>query len=183
MRSGNVRWLRALLGFAVLTIGSASVASAQERSGFFFGIGFGYGSLGLSCDGCDTEREGSYSGTFRLGGAVNPQLLLGGESVGWYKDENGASLSFGTLTGNAYYYPSKSANFFVKGGVGLGWTEAQIDFVGSDTETGFGWQVGAGYDFRLGTKTALTPSVTYAMGHFDGFSENLIQVALSFSLY
>ena len=50
------------------------------------------------------------------------------------------SLSFGTLTGNAYYYPSKGTGLFLKGGLGLGYTEVQIDFLGSETETGFGWR-------------------------------------------
>jgi hypothetical protein len=184
MRLGNRNWLRSAVGLALLTMGSATLASAQERSGFFFGVGLGYGSLGLSCDDCgDTEREDSFSGHFRLGGAVSPQFLLGGESVGWYKDEDGGSLSFGTLTGNAYYYPSKGTGLFLKGGLGLGYTEVQIDFLGSETETGFGWQVGAGYDIRLGTKTALTPTITYAQGHFDGFSENLVQIGVAFSMY
>jgi hypothetical protein len=184
MRLGNVGWVRALMGLAVIAVGSAGSVSAQERQGFFFGIGLGYGSLGLSCDNCgDTSREGSYSGGLRLGGAITPQVLVGAETVGWYKDEDGASLNFGVLSGNAYYYPSKTLGLFVKGGVGLAYTEAQVDYVGSDSETGFGWQVGAGYDIRIGQKTAITPIFTWANGYFDGFSENLLQLQLAFSLY
>jgi hypothetical protein len=182
MRMGNVRWLRMIVGLAVLTVGSATVAAAQEKQGFFFGVGLGYGSLGVSdCDGCD--REGGLSGHLRLGGALSPQLLIGVETTGWYKDEDGGSVTTGTLTGNAYFYPSAKGGFFAKGGIGLGSLGVSFDGGGSDSETGFGWQVGAGYDIRVGTKTAITPTVTYFMSHINGGSVNVIQAALAFSLY
>jgi hypothetical protein len=176
------QWMRALAGAVVLATMSAGVAAAQERSGFFFGIGAGYGSLGASdCDGCG--REGGFSGHLRLGGVLNPQLLLGVETTGWYKDQDGATLSNGTLTGNVYFYPSKTTGLFVKGGLGLGTTYASVSGFGSNTDTGFGWQVGTGYDIRIGHNTAITPTATYFMGHFDGYSTNVIQIALAFSLY
>lgn len=178
MRLGNV-WLRAMATLAVLTIGSVTMASAQEKQGFFFGVGLGYGSLG--CDGCDSQ--GGVSGHLRLGGKLNQRLLLGVESTGWYKSEDGASLNTGTLTGNVYVYPSETAGFFAKGGVGLGYAGASVDGFGSDSETGFGWQVGAGYDIRVGTKTAITPTVTYFSSSIEGGSLNVIQLALAFSLY
>ena len=178
MRLGNV-WLRAIAALAVLTVGSVTMAAAQEKQGFFFGVGLGYGNL--SCDGCDSQ--GGLSGHLRLGGKLNERLLLGVESTGWYKDEDGASVTTGTLTGNAYFYPSPKGGFFAKGGLGLGYAGVSVEGFGSDSETGFGWQVGAGYDIQVGTKTAITPTVTYFSSSIEGGSLNVIQAALAFSLY
>jgi len=179
MRLVNAVSTRRIIVLAMLAVGLATSAKAQERKGFYFGVGMGYGSLGIGCEGCQgAGRESGLSGHLRLGGTVSQHVQLGVESTGWYKSEQGAELNVGTLTGNIYVYPRATTPLFLKGGLGLG---ALTD--GYDSQTGFGWQAGAGYDIRLGTKTALTPTLTYFMGHFDGGSTNVMQFALAFSLY
>src|SRR3954464_3289475 len=70
----------------------AGLGSAQERHGFWFNGGLGYGSLG--CDNCGS-REGGLSGGLSLGGTLSPKWLLGVGTSGWYKDEGGASVTIG----------------------------------------------------------------------------------------
>lgn len=55
---------------------------AHRREGFWIGFGAGYGSASVSasCDGCSGDREGSFTGFLKLGGTLNPQVLLGVES-------------------------------------------------------------------------------------------------------
>ena len=171
-------WTRALVGVIVAFMVSASLLHAQERKGFFFGIGLGYGSLTTSCDGCSGNATGALSGHWRLGGAVSERFLLGVESTGWYHDDGYGFVTMGTLTANGYFYPVASAGLFVKGGAGL----ANVLSTGGAT-FGFGWQIGAGYDIRVGQKTALTPTLTYFNGEFSGGTDHVIQIALAYSIY
>ena len=172
---------RLLLPVLLLTLVSAGPLAAQERKGFFIGAGLGWGSLDLTCDGCQVDREAGFSGNFRLGGAVNDKLLLGAESEGWYKSEDDGSVSFGTLTGSAYFYPS-SRGLYLRGGIGLAVISASDGF-DSDTETGLGLSFGAGYDIPIARKTALTPYANWMFGSFDGFGANNIQLGLGVSFY
>jgi len=100
---------RGIVMAIVLLLLSTSAASAQKphtRKGFWIGFGFGWGSYTFSCDGCgDIDREGSYTGHIKLGGTINPHLLLGGETVAWSKSEGGATITAGNVSFNAYYYP------------------------------------------------------------------------------
>jgi len=179
MRLVNAVSLRRVVVLAMLVVGLVTSAEAQERKGFFFGVGMGYGSLGVGCAGCEgTGRESGLSGHLRLGGTVSQHVQVGVESAGWYKSEQGSELNVGTLTGNVYLHPTATTPLFLKGGLGLG-----VIGDGYSSESGFGWQAGAGYDIRIGSKTALTPTLTYFMGHFEGGSTNVMQFALAFSLY
>ncbi|HEX5632843.1 MAG TPA: hypothetical protein VFX50_06420, partial [Gemmatimonadales bacterium] len=77
------RVLATVATLATLTTAAAAAQATTRppaRDGFFFGVGFGYGGLELTCDGCDFDREGSYSGSIRLGAALNQRLLVGVES-------------------------------------------------------------------------------------------------------
>jgi hypothetical protein len=161
------------------TPAATPVEQTFERSGFFIGLGLGYGSLDITCDGCEVDREGGLSGYFKLGGAVSSQVLLGVESNGWYKSEEGTSITFGTLTGSVYLYPSPAANFYLRGGAGLA-TFAVEDF---DTETGFGWSVGLGYDIPIGRKSALTPFANLSFGHINDATVNVLQAGLGINWY
>lgn len=148
----------------------------QTRDGFFIGFGLGWGSLG--CSECDGEREAGYSGYLKLGGTVSEKLLLGFESNGWYKDENGVTLSQGNLSGVAYLYPEPASGFFLKGGLGWSTLDLSISGLGSETETGFGFTAGLGYDARVGSNFSLTPYANLVVGSFDGVSTNVLQAGL-----
>lgn len=184
MRFG-FRWVAVTMLLALVATAQVAAQGRQlERKGFFIGGGLGYGSLGLTCDlGCSgLGREGGASGFFHLGGAVSPQLLLGVETNAWYKSQNGASITMGTLTFTAVGYPSKRANFFLRGGAGLGTLNAD-DGSTSGSDTGFGGSAGLGYDIAIGGRTALTPFANWFFGKFNGGGANTLQMGLGINAY
>src|SRR5882724_3685837 len=135
------------IGLALLVLG-LSIASAQHpqtRKGFWIGFGFGYGSY--SCTGCGST--GSVSGYLKMGGTIDPHLLLGGETNGWTKSQSGQTLTTGNASFAAYYYPQPAGGFFLRGGVGF--SDIRISGGGaSASQTGLGATGGLGYDLRVG---------------------------------
>ena len=166
----------------LLSLGASPLAAqhAQTRDGFWFGAGLGVGSLG--CDGCGGDRTNGASGYLKLGGTLNPHVLLGVETNGWYKSESGVSLSQGSLTGAAYWYPSLSSGFFAKGGVGYARLHADTGF-GSGSSSGFGILAGLGYDLRVGSNTSITPVANWFRGSFEGGSSDVFQLGLGVTLH
>ena len=146
-------------------------ANAQERDGFWFGIGGGGGSAAITCDDCNEGRESSGVASIRLGWTLSKRLLIGGEVNVWDKtfvvvDEgvkatatDGLYNFAGTLT----FYPKVTSGFFVKGGAGMSAADIQLDVAGTNVTvnlgTGPGLIAGAGYDFRVGRKISVTPAV------------------------
>jgi hypothetical protein len=165
---------------------AASPAAAQHpqtREGFWAGVGMGWGSFGLSCDGCDgVDRTGSYSGYFKLGGTLSPNLLLGAELNGWHKNESGASVEFGNASAAAYWYPMLQSGMFLKGGVGYSRLAADDGFI-SASDGGWGLIAGVGYDLRVARSTSLTPVINYFRGGFDGGSADVFQVGLGVTFH
>jgi len=77
------QWLGCLaLGIMLLAAPAAWAGHPQERKGFWIGFGGGYGSADIHCDGCDGDRQGSFTGSFKLGGTLSDKVLLGVESNG-----------------------------------------------------------------------------------------------------
>lgn len=177
--------MRTLITAAVMTAVLATTAAAQEsphnRDGFFLGAGLGWGSMG--CSVCEGERESGLSGFLKLGGTVNPQFLLGAETNGWTKSENGVTLTQGNLAGMAQFYPRVDSGFFLKGSLGIATLKAEIDGFGSDSETGFGGTMGLGYDFRVGTNVSLSPYGNFVYGSFDGGGTNVVQAGVSINMH
>ncbi len=158
---------RILSSALVLLALTASAAAAQEesarRQGFWFNIGLGYGSADFNCDNCGTtDREGSVAGNIAAGGTLSPQLLLGVESNGWYKDESGIKSTFGNLAAVAYFYPSAGSNLFLKGGVGL--SAYKFENGSSVDDTGLGLLAGIGYDLPIGKSLSITPTAAFNFG-------------------
>lgn len=144
----------------------------QEREGFWIGFGAGYGSAGIGCDvDCDGNREGSVTGFFKLGGTVNPRVLLGVETNVWTKEEAGERLTFGNVSGTVTFYPATSSGFFLKGGAGLSQIRTSFRGSGGGNKTGFGFLAGVGYDVRVGRNLSMTPYANYYYGRPDLSSE------------
>jgi hypothetical protein len=151
----------------------------QTREGFFIGVGLGWGSLG--CADC-VSRESSGAAELKLGGALNPQLLIGGASTVWTKkDASGTRLTHGTVTFMAQYYPSVTSGFWVKGGVGVAQLMAESTVLGVNvtvTDNGLGLNAGLGYDVRVGTNFSLSPYSSWSWGSFEGGSADHFQLGL-----
>lgn len=158
------------------TVDGGGYGRPHTREGFWIGFGLGAGSLG--CETCEGEREMGLSGNLKLGGTVSPRFLLGAETNGWYKSEEGVTLTHGNLSAVAYLYPSVTSGFYFKVGLGLATLSAEVDGFGSETETGGGAVLGIGYDARVGANFSLTPYVNAMGGSFDGGTTNVVQFGL-----
>jgi opacity protein-like surface antigen len=145
---------------------------SQEREGFWIGFGAGYGSASIDfdCDFCDVAgdgREGSVTGFLKLGGTLNESVLLGVETNAWSKDQGGARITLGNVSGTVTFYPSASSGFFLKAGAGVSYVDTGFDegsLSVSLSKTGFGFLAGVGYDLRVGRNVSITPSVNYYYG-------------------
>src|SRR5215207_7355943 len=187
---------------ALVTVLSSPVLAQghpQVREGFTASFGLGGGSAGITCDdGCDTDRETAPTVYIRLGGAYRPNLILGGEINGWSKSEDVAGdearLTIATVNAIAQWYPQVTSGFFISGGLGLGTLRTEIDLpsIGtlSSNTTALGYQVGVGYDLRLGRNISLTPYSTFfgtAGGKVESTDEkldaNVVQIGLGLTFH
>ena len=188
--------LAALCASAPVSTAGAQDQPGQERKheGFWIGGGLGYGSANQSCDGCgSTDAESSVSGFLRLGGTLSEQLLLGVESDGWVKNIDGVNNTLGNLSGAVYFYPSRTAGLFLKGGAGMAGYSA-TDAGEKVDGYGLGLIGGVGYDIPIGRHSALTPVVSFNYGDLgdlkfhgtavaSGVKQTVVQVALSITGY
>src|SRR5687767_2310742 len=149
-RRGGLMRALLLAGGLALVAAPLHGQRPQTREGFWIGFGFGYGPAHITCTDCgDTEARSSITSFLRLGGTLNPHMLLAGDISGWTKTSNGVTASFGTATASVHYYPRDASGFFVSGGAGL-----SAYSVGEDQElTGAGVGLAAGW----GTTCASAP--------------------------
>ena len=174
----------------VLTLVTLSLAAApaaaqhpQTREGFWAGVGMGWGSFGLSCDGCaGLDRTGSYTGYVNVGGTLRPNLLLGAELNGWTKSEDGATVRLANASAAAYWYPTVQSGLFLKGGMGYSRLSADNGLV-SASDGGWGLLMGLGYDMRVARATSITPVLNYFRGAFDGGSADVVQLGLGVTFH
>ena len=168
----------------LLDVSVASAQKAQTRKGFWIGFGFGYGSFGFSCDGCSSNRLGSVSGYLKMGGTINPHVLLGGETNGWTKSELGASITAANASFAVYYYPNPSGGGFLRGGLGISNSRSDDGEGTSVSETGTGATIGAGYDLRVGANSSITPVLNWVWGKpHVSFSQNFFQLAVGVTIH
>jgi hypothetical protein len=149
--------------------GRASAEHAQERQGFWLGIGGGYGSADATCDECDGgNREGGVAGYLKLGWTLTDRVLLGGEFNVWTKEQEGVRVNFYNASGTLTVYPQPSAGFFLKGGVGGAFVDTEVVEGGTritaDLGSGLGLLAGVGYDVRVARNVSITPAVNFWYG-------------------
>lgn len=167
---------KTLLGAAFAALLSSTVASpgtAQDtpkHDGFWWGFGLGGGVHGLQWNhnqvnnawefGWDGRRGGAAH--FRMGGTVNPQVLLGAEVlVLWREERGGGDLERVNAMVTALIYPNADGGVFFKGGFGVASIENRGD------QTGVGATLGVGYDFRIASNLYLTPNFHVLTQIFD----------------
>lgn len=155
---------------------------AHTRDGWLIGFGVGGGSAGIS-DASD--RQGGVTGSFRAGYAFQPQLSLELNSGFWTKSEGGATTTFDVSGAALDFYPGEGG-LVLRGGLGFGSADVSLD-VGNQTlsasETGFGFLVGAGYEFRVLRSFAIGPEVEYGWTTLSSFDTNFVNANLGLTWY
>jgi hypothetical protein len=147
--------------------GLVEVSQQHQRHGAWFSFSLGAGN--------DAYRYGNETGGYHsgltkpsfalaVGGTVNPHLRLGGELNAWvnqYTDQNGysvtESLTGGLLVGQVY--PVRDLGLYIKGGLGVSRSGADVNGGFGNGETGFAYLYGAGYEVKLARNFFLTPMV------------------------
>jgi hypothetical protein len=142
-----------------------AAAPVNDRAGYSLSLGLGGGSSAYTQTGAPTtDRENGASGYLRVGKGFTPSMMLGLELNGWNKTENNLTGRAGMFSAIAQWYPSMTNGFFAKGGLGLARTtlEAKTATTTDKVEsTGFGYQVGAGYDMSIARRWSITPYVNF----------------------
>ena len=196
------RLLGTSLVLALLCGAYPSSALAQNRQGFWFGLGGGFGSANATCDDCDSsKRESSGAAYIKGGWTLNERVLIGAEFNLWskkYAIERGveATVNMYNASGTLTFYPSASGGFFVKGGGGVALVDTDVKASGStvtvDLGKGPGLIAGAGYDIPLGGRIALTPAVNFWYGSLgdlkilgntftSNWKQNVLDITIGFT--
>jgi hypothetical protein len=165
-----MRLSRLVCAGAALLFLAPTIAKAQEgqegqeghpHRGFWIGFGIGGGSA--KTDGAEESLAGGVV-YLRLGGTVGQKWLLGGEAMGWGRNQDGVSYGRGNTTFTAMFYPSQRGGLYLKGGVGVAYVDVSTELFGagvSFSEAGFGSTFGLGWDIRLGNNIYLTPNLDW----------------------
>ncbi len=161
--------LSVLSAFALCLTTSASYGQgAPLRAGWQGALGLGGGSMTLSCTGCTDGGVNSLTEMARVGYAVRGDLLTSIEYTGWQSGgNNGLTETLTYINVVAQWYPQIANGLFIKAGAGVsifgGGTSGSAGDA-KNSATGFGFTVGAGYDFHLRSRIYITPFVDYLYG-------------------
>ena len=153
----------------LLTVAGATFLQAQERGGFLFGIGAGYGSNWVNCNQCTSTRADGFAGFFKIGGNINQKIALAFETNGWFGSVESSDVWSTNYSGVFYFFPG-GGNLMLRGGLGASYIQASFagQFVGRIIETawGFGATAGIGYDFPIGFVAVLNPVINVNYGSY-----------------
>lgn len=144
----------------------ATVAPISTRDGYSLSLGLGGGSNGVTCAGCTTTRENGASGYLRFGKGMTPSIMAGAELNAWNKNQTNGYGRTGMLSAIAQWYPSLTNGFFAKAGAGVGRTTIEDRSTPTSpadklVSTGFGYQLGMGYDMGIARRWSITPYANY----------------------
>ena len=164
-----------LLRFVALALLCASPLRAQSgaprREGLTATVGLGIGSAGVSCEGCESERESTPTPMLRIGWAYAPDLIFGAEVNAWSKSQvvdatgDEARVRIATVNAVVQWYPQLDGGFFVHAGAGVGAVRSEllndVTGVSSVRTTALGYQLGAGWDVHVAQNISITPFATF----------------------
>jgi hypothetical protein len=162
-------------------------ARAQDATlrGPWLGAGLGTASAAVNCEICTGDRNGGLSGYLSGGFRFSPSLRAGAELAGWRDETAGVTQRLILYGASLYWVPTPTASWYLKGGIGLLNYHASTDDQDDDplTASTGAVQLGAGYDFRAGSKLWLTPFANLIVSTSGNMaSGNSIVTDASFSL-
>lgn len=156
------RWIAVLVPLGTfLAISTPARAFDGNRKGFMLGAGLGLGMTsftqeveitGLGSNKSDRESKTGLATDFRIGAGLSEQFsLYYVNRVAWFSIDNAlgdkATIANSVgLVGGTYHLKPEGPSFYLNGLIGLSSWAAPFES-GSDASTGFGFGLGAGYEF------------------------------------
>ncbi len=143
---------------------------SHTRDGWVYGLNLGWGWAQL--DANDTSTQSSlqsdwiddFTGGFRVAFAPDDTYTYGLDFSGWGGESpSGVDETIFWVLLQGTYHPG-GQGFFVRGGIGAG--ALNLDYTGpqaviSQSNGGFAWGVGLGYEFRVSPTLALGVAYDY----------------------
>jgi opacity protein-like surface antigen len=191
---------RLILAAMVLTIVPGLAAAggySHTRDGWVYGLNVGWGWA--QAEAKDTSTDSSiksdwiddFTGGFRVAFAPDDTYTYGLELSGWSEPAGGLDETVFWILLQGTWYPG-GQGLFVHGGVGMGALNLSATTVAatvSQTNGGFAWGVGAGYEFRVSPTLALGLAYDYRdvsvgeVGYFDNVSTAIQSATLAVTWY
>jgi len=171
---------------AAVALSQPAMAQDPTLRGPWFGGGLGTASASVNCELCTDDRNGGLSGYLTGGITLSPQVRAGAELMGWFDSTNDISQRMLLYGASLYWNPTADARWFLKGGLGLLQYHADDTADPDDDPLGASaaaLQLGAGYDFRAGSRLWLTPFANLVVSTSGNLtSGNTIVTDASFSM-
>lgn len=166
---------RAALGVVLLVLWTANTAAqrpaaGKHRSGFWIESVAGIGNARVACSDCtEVVSLWGFANNFRIGGTISDHVLIGFEGFDLLDRAFGFSPSDPTTRADTWtsalviiWYPGRRGLFF-KGGVGSATGQFSIPSGAGQADTstgrGIGLTFGAGWDWPISRRFALTGNV------------------------
>ncbi len=164
-----------LLTLALLLLVAPLTASAfdGERKGFMLNLGLGFGQ-GKASDSSYTADGTGFATDFKIGGGPSNQFLVYYTNrVLWYTPDGAQSTWYNGMSaaGVSYFLEPTAPSFFFSGALGIGVWSYNDNF---DNETGFGFTIGAGYEFARN----FIAEITYMNSGLD-YDINISNIAIT----
>ncbi len=171
---------------AALALSQPARAQEPTLRGPWLGAGLGTASAAVNCDICTGDRNGGLSGYLSGGFTFTRNLRAGAEISGWLDNTENVRQRLMLYGASLYWNPTPTASWYLKGGIGL--LNYNADTTDDDEDDALGasngaLQLGAGYEFRAGSKLWLTPYANLIVSTSGNMtSGNSIVTDASFSL-
>lgn len=123
--------------------------------------GVAFGSAGVTCDDCGSDRENGPAFMARVGGMLNRYLAFAGQ-VDYLrkKIDGGYTLTTRNISFTTLVYPSPASGFFLSGQIGQGARSASSQISTGTVAleaTGLAIGGGIGYELSLDPNFAIAP--------------------------
>jgi len=170
-----------LLTLLLFGAGRSALAQDEQRHGFWFGFGLGYGPATFACDSCDyrqatASNQARISGgtvSFGLGGTPSPRFRVGAEYRSWLHGQKNDSIpTIETVSLLFALYARERGGPFLEGGVGVSsyaLQKAPADLIEPESKAGtfvsgggLALNLGAGWDFG-----SFSPRIAYSLARED----------------
>lgn len=182
--------LALVLALALIVTAFQAQAFNGERQGFMLNLGVGAGQAKWTAEDEGIEvsfDKTGFGGDFKIGGGINPQTMIyySNRTLFYsldFSDGMGGTVSSNLVNGMSavgvsYFLQPQAPSFFFSGALGIG---VLTDSEGEDSQSGFGFTFGAGYEFAKNwiiEGTYMNASIGEEMGVDMSISNLMVSVS------